>query len=105
MSNILIELQNTLEQRRHADPNKSYTAQLLQQGTDKILKKIIEESGEVLMASKDNDKEHLIYEIADLWFHSMVLLTHHHASVEEVLNELARRYGLSGLTEKASRTQ
>lgn len=105
MSNILTELQNTLEQRRHANPKESYTAQLLQQGQDKILKKVIEEAGEVLMASKDNDKEHLIYEIADLWFHNMVLLTHHQIRVEDILNELARRHGLSGLAEKASRTQ
>ncbi|MDO4433568.1 MAG: phosphoribosyl-ATP diphosphatase [Alysiella sp.] len=104
MSEILIVIQNTLETRRYADPSQSYTAQLLHQGQDKILKKVIEESGEVLMASKDNDATHVVYETADLWFHSMILLTHHGLRVEDVLNELARRQGLSGLLEKAARS-
>lgn len=105
MSEILTEIQNTLEARKTASPDTSYTAQLLHKGEDKILKKVIEEAGEVLMASKDGGGEHLIYEVADLWFHNMILLTHHGLRVEDVLAELARRQGLSGLVEKASRTE
>ena len=104
MSEILTEIQNTLEARKTASPDTSYTAQLLHKGEDKILKKVIEEAGEVLMASKDGGGEYLIYEVADLWFHNMILLTHHGLRVEAVLAELARRQGLSGLVEKASRT-
>ncbi|XXQ67614.1 phosphoribosyl-ATP diphosphatase [Neisseriaceae bacterium B1] len=103
MSEILSEIQNTLEARRQSSPDESYTAQLLHKGQDKILKKVIEEAGEVLMASKDGDTQHLVYEIADLWFHSMILLTHHGLRAEDVLNELARRQGLSGIAEKAAR--
>jgi len=72
---------------------------------DKILKKVIEEAGETLMASKDGGGEHLVYEVADLWFHTMVLLAHHGLRAEDVVNELARRQGLSGLVEKASRKE
>lgn len=103
MSEILSQIQNVLEERKSANPETSYTAQLFHKGEDKILKKVIEEAGEVLMASKDGGGEHLIYETADLWFHSMILLTHHGLDVQYVLNELARRQGLSGLTEKAAR--
>lgn len=103
MSDILSQIQDVLDSRRHADPETSYTAQLLHKGQDKILKKVIEEAGEVLMASKDGDTTHLVYEVADVWFHSMILLTHHGIRVETVLEELARRQGLSGLTEKAMR--
>lgn len=105
MSEILTEIQNTLEARKTASPDTSYTAQLLHKGEDKILKKVIEEAGEVLMASKDGGGEHLIYEVADLWFHNMILLTHHGLRVEAVLAELARRQGLSGLVEKANRSE
>lgn len=105
MSDVLTEIQNVLEQRKSANPSQSYTAQLFHQGEDKILKKIIEEAGEVLMASKDGGGEHLIYETADLWFHNMILLAHHGLRVEDVLAELARRQGLSGLVEKANRAK
>lgn len=105
MSEILTEIQDTLEARKTASPDTSYTAQLLHKGEDKILKKVIEEAGEVLMASKDGGGEHLIYEVADLWFHNMILLTHHGLRVEAVLAELARRQGLSGLVEKANRSE
>lgn len=105
MSLLLTELQNIIDSRKNSDPQQSYVAQLLHKGEDKILKKVIEEAGEVLMASKDKHPEHLIYETADLWFHSMVLLTHHGLRVEDVLQELARRQGLSGLEEKAARSQ
>ena len=94
---ILAQLQTTIHERKTASP------QLLHQGQDKILKKVIEEAGEVLMASKDGDAQHIVYEIADLWFHSMILLAHHNLSINDVLAELARRQGLSGLVEKASR--
>lgn len=102
---ILFQIQNVLTERKSADPETSYTAQLFHKGEDKILKKVIEEAGEVLMASKDGGGEHLIYETADLWFHSMILLAHHNLRVEDVLQELARRQGLSGLVEKASRSE
>lgn len=102
---ILSQIQNVLAERKSADPETSYTAQLFHKGEDKILKKVIEEAGEVLMASKDGGGEHLIYETADLWFHSMILLAHHNLRVEDVLQELARRQGLSGLVEKASRSE
>ena len=105
MSEILSQIQNVLEERKSANPETSYTAQLLHKGEDKILKKVIEEAGEVLMASKDGGGEHLIYETADLWVHSMILLAHHGLRVEEVLQELARRQGLSGLVEKANRAE
>lgn len=103
MSDILTQIQDVIEQRKSASPDTSYTAQLLHKGEDKILKKVIEEAGEVLMASKDGGGEHLVYEMADLWFHGMILLAHHGLRAEDVVNELARRQGLSGLVEKANR--
>ncbi|UOP04114.1 phosphoribosyl-ATP diphosphatase [Conchiformibius kuhniae] len=103
MNDILPALADMLEQRRSADAATSYTAKLLQGDTEKILKKIIEEAGEVLMAAKDGDREHLVYETADLWFHSMILLAQQGIRVENVLAELARRQGVSGLAEKAAR--
>ena len=99
----LAHLHATINARKAAHPSESYTAQLLHQGQDKILKKVIEEAGEVLMASKDGKDQHIVYEIADLWFHSIILLAHHNLSIDDVLAELARRQGLSGLAEKASR--
>ncbi|NOT19105.1 MAG: phosphoribosyl-ATP diphosphatase, partial [Sideroxydans sp.] len=81
----------------------SYVAKLFSKGDDAILKKVIEEAGEVLLAAKDGDNQHLTYEVADLWFHTMVLLAHKGLSAEDVLQELARREGVSGIAEKASR--
>ena len=104
-SGILEEIQNVIDSRKGADPESSYVAQLFHKGGDKILKKVIEEAGEVLMAAKDGDKAHLVYETADLWFHCMVLLSAHGLRAEDVVNELARRQGLSGLAEKAARQQ
>ena len=104
-SGILEELQNVIDSRKGADPESSYVAQLFHKGGDKILKKVIEEAGEVLMAAKDGDKAHLVYETADLWLHCMVLLSAHGLRAEDVVNELARRQGLSGLAEKAARQQ
>lgn len=102
---VLYEIHNVIDARQGQDPETSYVAQLLYKGQDKILKKVIEEAGEVLMAAKDNDREQVIYETADLWFHNLVLLTQQGVRVEEVLAELARRQGLSGLAEKAARQE
>ena len=100
---VLIAIQNVIDSRKGQDPEASYVAQLLHTGEDKILKKVIEEAGEVLMASKDGGGEHLVYEVAGVWFHTQVLLAYHGLRVEDVVNELARRQGLSGLAEKAAR--
>ena len=105
MSNILNQLAEVLEQRKTADPGNSYVAGLYAKGLDAILKKIGEEATETVMAAKDGDPEKIIYEIADLWFHSMVLLSQQNLSPDDVLQELSRRFGLSGLAEKASRRQ
>jgi len=100
---ILQRLTETLETRKQASPDSSYVAKLFSKGEDAILKKIGEEATEVILASKEGDKTHLVYETADLWFHSMVLLAQHGLCAEDVLNELARREGLSGIAEKESR--
>jgi len=100
---ILQRLAETLKARKLATPESSYVARLFSQGEDAILKKIGEEATEVILASKSGDKTHLVYETADLWFHCMVLLAQHGLSPDDVLNELARREGLSGLAEKESR--
>lgn len=102
-SDILQRLTETLEARKSAAADSSYVAKLLSKGEDAILKKVIEEAGEVLLASKDNDAAHLVYEVADLWFHSLVLLAHKGLTADDVLNELARREGVSGIAEKAAR--
>ncbi len=105
MSEILNRLAEVLETRKEADPNGSYVAGLYQKGLDAILKKIGEEATETVMAAKDGDPEKVVYETADLWFHSMVLLAHLDLGPDAVLDELERRFGLSGLEEKASRTE
>jgi phosphoribosyl-ATP pyrophosphohydrolase len=102
---ILQKLTETLEARKQASPESSYVAKLFSKGEDAILKKIGEEATEVILASKGGDKNHLVYETADLWFHCMVLLAQHGLSTEDVLNELARREGLSGIAEKAGRVK
>jgi len=102
-ADILWRLTETLQSRKFASPDSSYVAKLFNKGEDAILKKIGEEATEVILASKSGDKEHLVYETADLLFHAMVLLTQHGLSVQDVLNELARREGLSGIAEKAGR--
>ena len=101
--NILEQLAQTLEERKKADPQSSYVAKLHQKGQDTILKKVGEEATETVIASKGGNKEEIIYETADLWFHSMVMLSYHDLGPEDVLNELARRFGLSGIEEKANR--
>ena len=100
---ILHRLAETIEARKAADANSSYVAKLLHGGQDKILKKIAEESAETLMASKDGDTNQVIYETADLWFHCLILLAHHGLTPDDVLQELERREGVSGIAEKASR--
>jgi len=100
---ILQRLTETLEARKQASPESSYVAKLFSKGEDAILKKIGEEATEVMLAGKGGDKTHLVYETADLWFHCMVLLAQHGLSAEDVLDELARREGLSGIAEKAGR--
>jgi len=102
---ILIRLMDVLEARKQADADTSYVASLYHKGLDSILKKIGEESAETIIAGKADDDEQVIYEMADLWFHSLVLLAHKGLSVEQVLQELERRFGLSGHEEKASRKQ
>lgn len=102
---ILQKLTETLAARKQASPDSSYVAKLFSKGEDAILKKIGEEATEVILASKSGDKSHLIYETADLWFHCMVLLAQHGLSAEDVLQELKRREGVSGITEKNSRTE
>ena len=103
MSDILDRLAETLEARKLAPPDSSYVARLYAKGTDAILKKIGEEATETVMAAKDDQPEKIIYEVADLWFHTLVLLAHKGLRPADVLNELARREGLSGLVEKANR--
>jgi phosphoribosyl-ATP pyrophosphohydrolase len=92
-----------LEQRKSADPQSSYVAKLYAKGMDSILKKVGEEATETILAAKNNDKQHLIYETADLWFHTLVMLAQAGLKPQDVLDELARREGLSGIAEKASR--
>lgn len=102
---ILKALDDILEQRKQASPDESYTAKLFNDGIDSILKKVGEEATETVIASKSGKKEEIIYEIADLWFHTLVLLKHHNLESEDILNELERRFGLSGIEEKASRNK
>lgn len=100
---ILFRLTETIEARKQSDPHASYVAKLLHDGRDKILKKIAEESAEVLLASKDGDSAHVVRETADLWFHCLVLLAHHNLKLGDVMDELRRREGVSGIDEKAAR--
>ncbi|MDB5799121.1 MAG: hisE [Rhodocyclales bacterium] len=101
---ILKRLSTTLAQRKLAAPESSYVARLYAKGTDAICKKVAEEAAETIMAAKDGDQRHIVYEVADLWFHSMILLAQFGLSADDVLAELHRREGISGTDEKASRT-
>ncbi len=105
MTDILMELARVLEERKQADPESSYVASLYHKGQDSILKKIGEEATETVMAAKDGNKEQIVYETADLWFHTLVLLAQQGLGPGDVLGELARRFGISGIEEKASRNK
>ncbi len=103
MNDILEKLTEVLEARKQADPSSSYVARLYDEGLDTILKKIGEEATETVIAAKDENLPQVIYETADLWFHSMVMLVHLGIKPVDVLAELERRFGLSGIEEKAGR--
>ena len=100
---VLYRLAETLKERRGAAPDSSYVASLYHKGTDAICKKIAEEAAETIMAAKDENLLHIVRETADLWFHSLVLLTHFGLGPDDVLAELHRREGISGIDEKKSR--
>jgi phosphoribosyl-ATP pyrophosphohydrolase len=104
MSDVILQrLAEVLEQRKQADPDTSYVASLYHKGLDAILKKIGEEATETVIAAKGGDIDQLVYETADLWFHTLVLLAHQGVGPDKVLSELERRFGLSGIEEKAAR--
>lgn len=110
MSDILQRLAEVIETRKPSaggDPEKSYIARLFQKGDDAILKKVGEEATETVMAAKDvrhgAESDKLVYECADLWFHSLIMLAQFGLKPQQVLDELARREGLSGIEEKANR--
>nr|VFK52781.1 MAG: phosphoribosyl-ATP pyrophosphatase [Candidatus Kentron sp. TUN]VFK53376.1 MAG: phosphoribosyl-ATP pyrophosphatase [Candidatus Kentron sp. TUN]VFK56876.1 MAG: phosphoribosyl-ATP pyrophosphatase [Candidatus Kentron sp. TUN] len=103
MSTILYRLARVLKQRKSADPESSYAASLYNRGTNAILKKIGEETAEVIMAAKDGDRREIVREIADLWFHTLILLVHQGLEPNMVIEELERRFGTSGLVEKTNR--
>ena len=105
MDEILSTLEKILEQRKSATADNSYVSSLYNQGTDKILDKISEESAEVIKAAKDEGKDKIIHEVADLWFHTLVLLRHKNIGIKEIETELIRRFGESGHAEKAARTK
>lgn len=109
MNDTLSALAQVLEQRKQASSDQSYVAQLHSKGLNKILEKVGEESVETIIAAKDalisGNNQDVIYETADLWFHTLVMLSHLGEGPEAILNELARRFDLSGLDEKANRTQ
>jgi phosphoribosyl-ATP pyrophosphohydrolase len=105
MNDVLERLAELLEQRKTADPQTSYVAKLYSKGVDAVLKKVGEEAAETIIAAKDGDPQKIIYETADLWFHCMVMLAQAGLKPQDVLDELARREGLSGIAEKASRKE
>lgn len=101
---VLRRVAHTIAERKNAEPGSSYVSSLFRKGTDAICKKVAEEATETIMASKDGDVGHVVREVTDLWFHSMVLLAHHGLTVDDVLHEFRRREGISGIDEKRSRT-
>lgn len=110
MSDILKQLERVLQERRQADPETSYVAGLYAGGINRILEKVGEEATEVILAAKDHavapssaQAQEVVHEIADLWFHTLVMLAHYDLPLSAVEDELASRFGLSGLTEKAQR--
>ena len=104
-ANILRRLGEVIAARKQADPASSYVASLMAKGQDAILKKVAEEASETLLASKEGDKLQIVRETADLWFHSLVLLAWHGLGPDDVLAELRRREGISGIDEKSSRQE
>ena len=102
-ADVLLRLGRAIAERREADPARSYVAGLFAKGPDTLMKKVAEEAAETLLAAKDGDKLHLVRETADLWFHSLVLLAWYGVGPEDVLAELRRREGISGIDEKNSR--
>jgi len=108
-TDVLAELAAILEQRKSATADSSYVASLHAKGLNKILEKVGEESVETIIAAKDvalsGDKAELVYETADLWFHTLVMLSHLDIGPDAILEELARRFNLSGLEEKANRSK
>ena len=103
MDSILKSLERILEERKSASTDQSYVSSLYHEGTSSILEKISEESEEVINAVNDEGRKEIIHEVADLWFHLLVLLRHEDIKIEEIESELARRFGVSGHDEKASR--
>jgi phosphoribosyl-ATP pyrophosphohydrolase len=103
MSDILNKLATVLAERKQADPSSSYVAGLYARGLDTILKKIGEEATETVIAAKGGDPDQIVHETADLWFHTLVMLIERGIEPERVLMELERRFGVSGLDEKAAR--
>jgi len=101
--NLLHRLGKVIADRKQGDPSASYVASLFAKGQDAILKKVAEEAAETVLAAKGGDKLNIVRETADLWFHSLVLLAWHGLAPEDVLAELRRREGISGIEEKASR--
>jgi phosphoribosyl-ATP pyrophosphohydrolase len=104
MSDVLARLQATISARRNVSPDSSYVSRLFHKGEDACLKKVAEETAEFIMAAKDNDKEHLVKEAADICFHLLVTLNYYGVGLAEVEAELTRREGTSGLVEKARRS-
>ena len=100
---ILKQLASVIAARRDADPEASYVASLQTAGLDRILRKVGEECTETIVAAKNGEPQSIVYETADLWFHTLIMLAHHGLGPEDVLAELERRFGLSGVEEKASR--
>ncbi len=108
MSDVLTKLARVLEQRKTADADDSYVASLFAKGLNKILEKVGEEANEAILAAKDyqgteRTKDQLIHETADLWFHTLVMLSYLDLQPEQVLEELEKRFNISGIAEKASR--
>ena len=102
-NDILDRIAATIDERKRGDPKKSYVASLFAKGDDAMLKKIGEEATEVVLAAKGDDRLHLVREITDLWFHCMIVLERHGLGPADVLAEMQRREGISGLDEKAAR--
>ncbi len=103
MTEVLRQLAEVLEQRKGADPASSYVAGLYDRGLDAILKKVGEEATETILAAKGGNPREIVLETADLWFHTLIMLAQQGLGPDQVLEELERRFGLSGLDEKASR--